>query len=946
MPSAPLRSQVGVGGVGYGSFVGRRAELAVLSHELAHARLVTLTGPGGVGKSRLAREVAGRVTDRFAGGVVLVELEGVSDPALVLDAVAGEVLGRQPATNVESAVVHALAGCETLLVLDDCERLAAGVGVLVESLVRSCPGLRVLATSQRVLHLGGEHVFRLGPLAVPGEHGLGLEALLACEAVELFVGHARAARPGLVVDDSAASAIARLCRHLDGLPLALELAAAWAGTLSLEQLADAVEVGMPFPGWEIGRPGSARHHSIDAALGWSFGLLSPGERRVLEALSVFVGGADLDAVASVLDGTGVSSRLVGCLSGLVDRSVVLTSVAYGVARFDLLGVVRRHVRNGLQREGRLEGLARRHLAWCVGMVAGAEEALIGGRGQAGLLELLAGEQVNLRAALGFALDAGDAEAAGTLACGLWRFWELRGQLWEGRRWLGRVLTATGPLPTGLRVHLLDGLGMLAWRQGDHATATPALEEALVLAKDAGEAHEAARIANHLGLVALFAGEVDLAGRHFERSRAELGRLDSPGEAALVSANLALVAIEGGRLEQACQLLDAAVATQAALGDRHGRAVSLLHRAIARYYLEDRHCGRDDACEAAQVFVELGDERSLAFALLVLAATLAGLRPVLALELAGLAAGLEERVGVGVPANWGARVKSALAPARAAVGVLADEIMRRGAAMEPADAVVRASTVSMGEPGGLTVEPWASVKTLGHFEVRRGGRPVHLAPQVALVVKLVVAAGQAVHVEQAMETLWPEVDPERGRRRLRNVLARLHRAAGPIVVRAGHELVVAPGVTLDTQRFEAEARQAVIALTSGSDGPAARSQARAATRLYSGDFLAEERYEPWATGTRERLRRFRLRLLDAWATAAAAEGEQAEAEACLRVGIESDPTDDGRYLSLARLLAASGRPAAAAAVLSRAQAVAEELGLPASPAVAALEAVLRATPPEA
>ncbi len=239
-----------------------------------------------------------------------------------------------------------------------------------------------------------------------------------------------------------------------------------------------------------------------------------------------------------------------------------------------------------------------------------------------------------------------------------------------------------------------------------------------------------------------------------------------------------------------------------------------------------------------------------------------------------------------------------------------------------------------------------MKTLGHFEVRRGGRPVHLAPQVALVVKLVVAAGQAVHVEQAMETLWPEVDPERGRRRLRNVLARLHRAAGPIVVRAGHELVVAPGVTLDTQRFEAEARQAVIALTSGSDGPAARSQARAATRLYSGDFLAEERYEPWATGTRERLRRFRLRLLDAWATAAAAEGEQAEAEACLRVGIESDPTDDGRYLSLARLLAASGRPAAAAAVLSRAQAVAEELGLPASPAVAALEAVLRATPPEA
>ena len=934
----PQRSQEGPGRLGESDFVGRQVELAALSEELAHARLVTVTGPGGVGKSRLARQTARRVSERLARRVVLVDLEGLGEPALALEALAGAVLGQHAATDLHSAVVRALSEGETLLLLDGCERLVAGVKGLVEALLRACPGLRVLATSQRVLGLASEHVFRLGPLAVPEAGELGRESLLAYGAVELFAAQARAACPGLAIDDSGAAAIARICRHVDGLPLALELVAPSAKRLSLEQLADAVEEGVA-PAGSGGRPaGPARHRSLETALEWSFGLLSERERRLLEVLSVFVGGADLAALASLPARVGVRPGLVECLAGLVEKSVVSMSVAHGVARYDLLGVVRRHVQAGLERKGRLEGLARLQLAWCSELVAGAEEALISGPHQARFLELVAGEQANLRAALGFALEAGDEKAAGALACQLWRFWELRGQLSEGRHWLERVL-AQGSLPAGLRAHLLDGLGMLAWRQGDHLVATAALEEALVLARSSGEAREAARLGNHLGLVALFAGEVALAGRRFEHSRAELERLGSPGEVAAISANLALVAIEEGRLEEACQLLGAAVAAQVALGDRHGRATSLLHRAIARYYLEDHHCGRDDACEAAAVFLELGDERSLAFCLLVLSATLAGQLPVVALELAGLAAALEERVGIRLPVGWDARVELALAPAREALGAKADEIERRGAALEPAVAVARASAGQLGEPAGPEKEPWASVETLGRFEVRRRGQRVHLAPQVALLLKLVVAEGGLLHVEQAVEELWPGVESERGRRRLRNVLARLHRSAGPIVVRAGQELVLAGGVGLDSERFEAAARQAVLALTAGEDGPAARRQARAAARLYGGEFLPEERYELWAASARERLRRFRLRLLDAWAAAARAEGVEAEAEACLRVGIESDPTDEGRYLSLAGLLAGAGRLAAAAAVLSRARAMAEELGLPFSPAVAALESTL-------
>ena len=936
----PLAS-LGAAGSERTGFVGRRTELAAVSAELEHARLVTVTGPGGVGKSRLVREVARRAQDRLASRVVFVELEGVSDPSLVVEVVA-EALGQRAASDVDAAVVRMLAGTETLLILDGCEHLVAGVHTLVEFLLRACPGLRMVTTSQQVLRLAGEHVIALGPLPVPGEQRLTPHALLAYGAAELFVVHARAACQDLVLDDSAAAAVARVCRHLDGLPLALELVAPMARVLSLEQLAAALEEGMLFS--EDLTLGPARHRSMSAALAWSFALLSPGERRLLESLSVFTGGADVEALARVSSGASAPRReVVETLARLADKSLVAVTIGEGesVPRHDLLGVVRRHIQADLEQEGRLEGLARRHLAWCLDMVAGAEEGLISGPHQARWLDSLAREQGNIRAALGFALDVGDVTAAAALARDLWRFWELRGQLSEGRRWLERVLGA-GQLPVDLKAHLLDGAGMLAWRQGDYKIATSVLEEALELLSDSGDQLEAARIGHHLGLVWLFAGKATLAERLFRQCISDLELLDSPGEAALVSTNLALVAIEEGCFDYARQLLDAALAIQVALGDRHGRAVSLLHRSIAHYYLGDSHCAREDAHEAARVFFKLGDERSLAFALLALAAALARRRPPLALELAGLAARLGEQVGVGLPAGWDARVESALAPARAALGAFAHELMRKGACMDPAVALIEAEALD--EPSPTGEEPWGSVETLGRFQVRRYGRPVHLAPQAARLVKFVAAAGHPVPVEQVMETLWPEVEPGRGRRRLRNVLSRVHRAAGSIVAREGEALTLAKGVVLDAARFEAEADRALVLLTTGEPGSGARRQLQVAAGLYSGNFLPEDLYEPWTTSTRERLQRRWLRLVDVWASAALAEGDQAEAEQCLRAGIEADPTDEGRYLSLARLLADSGRPAAAAAVLSRARTMAAELGVPVSTGVTQLEGALGLRPP--
>lgn len=923
------------------ALVGRRRDLARLAEALAHARLVTVTGPAGVGKSRLVREWAKRAAGTPAGGraglgpVALIDLEAVSDPELVAGVVAA-ALGQPAGRGGQAELARALAGTRTTLVLDGCDGLADAIGALAGFLLPACPGLRVLVTSQAVLHLGGEHVLRLDPLAVPepdpwsGE----VDALMGFEAARLFVALARLARPDLELDRAGARAVARICRQVGGLPLALELVAPGARRLPLDRLADALEEATADPAAPPG--GIARPSDLDAALGWSLGSLTAGERQVLEALAVFPGGSAAEALVAVSGSAGTGrAELIAALCALVDKSVVALSATTGAARYDLLGVLRQSLRADLARTGRLEPLARRQLGWFSAWAAGAEEALISGSAQMGWLGLLASEETNLRAALGFALGAGDAEAAAGLARSLWRYWELRGALSEGRHWLGRVL-AMDRVPARHRAHLLDGLGMLAWRQGDLGPAETALEEAADLAGRCGEALLGARVLNHLGLVALFGGRSGPARELFERSRADLARLDAPGEAALAAANLGLVAVEEGRLVDACRLLDAAVAVQVALGDRHGEAISRLHRSIAQYYLGDGSCCLEEARHAAGVFLELGDERSLGFALLVVACVLAGERPSLSVEIFGLAAAVQERIGVCPPPGWMERVDAALAPARAALGAAWDALMRRGAAMEPADALARSGAEGLAGPPDPGGEPWASVETLGRFRVCRHGRPVRLAPQAARLVKLVAAGRGAAHVEQVMESLWPEVDPDVGRRRLRNVLARLHREAGPVVVREDQALVLADGVAMDAQAFETEARQAVLALTGGDHGPAARGRARAAARLYRGDFLAEERYEPWASAPRERLARIRLRLLDAWAHAAAQAGEPAEAEACWRVAIEADPTDEGRYLGLARLLAGSERPAAAAAVLARARAMAEELGVRPSPALEELD----------
>lgn len=927
-------------GVGQVGFVGRRAELSRLATALEHARIVTVTGPGGAGKSVLAREAVKRERTRFAGSVLVVSLDGVDDPDAVVEAAVGD-LGRRAGAGVMDAAA-VIGSREVLLVLDGCEHIAQKVGRLAASLITSCSGLRVLATSQHRLHATGEHVVPLGPLELPPHGVTDPSAVLSYDAVELFVRHARHARPDLLLDERSVAAVARTCRHLEGAPLALELVAPLVGEMDLESLASAVEGEVIFPGRRT--EGPERHRSLDAVLGWSLSLLSQGERRLLEELSAFPGGADAESLVAAAESEGVSrTQVVEDLGTLAGKSIVLVDLSSTVARFDLPGMVRRHVRAALERDGRLAELERLQLDWCLEITSGAEDALVTGPGQAGWLDRLEREHANLCAALDFALRERDAPAAAKLASSMWRFWELRGRLREGRGRLEKVLAVT-PEACELRSHLLDGLGMIAWRQGDHDGAREALEAALACAVASGNDHEASRVRNHLGLVHLFGGSSQVAGAMFEQSRKELERLDMPGEAALASANLSLVAVLEGRFAEACDLADASLAVHAALGDRHGRAISLLHRAIACYFLGDVPCSQAQAREAAGVLCELGDERSAAFAILALAGSLAVEQPVVSLKLAGLAASMAESVGVTVPAGWDARIDAALAPAMSAAGAEAAELIASGRGMDPGSLLAQVEVLSSAKRhagASYEVPGKVMVTTLGGFQVRRDGWQVRLAPQAARLVKVVISAGHPVHVEQVIEALWPEVDLQTGRRRLRNLLSKVRLAGGAIVGREADTLFLTAEVQVDAASFSALASAATGSTRSAGDGVSVRRLLRQAAKLYTGDFLPEDPYELWAGPVRERLRRQWLRVLDTLATEARDEGDVDEAEECLRAGIEADPNDESRYIALAELLAACRRPGAALAVLARARAAAAELELPVSPSVVDLEERLRA-----
>lgn len=587
--------------------IDRADELAAVGALLGRggARIVTLTGPGGIGKSRLALQAAAEALDAFPDGAWFVPLAAVKDPALVLPALATALGVREGGGEPLAATVAAhLAGRRLLAVLDNVEQVL-GAGPDLVALLEACPGLTLVVTSRSPLRVRGEHEVGVGPLALPAgaERGDGPDdvgdraiasgggepaaaaAIAASPAVMLFVSRAQAMAADFSLTEDNAAAVAEICRRLDGMPLAIELAAARARLLPPEALLKRLEGRLPQLGGAL-RDLPARQQTLAATLDWSHALLAPAQRALFRRLAVFRGGWTID-LAEAVCAAGVETDPAGPgervdvfedLTALADMSLIQPVPGHGDARFTMYRVVAEYAAERLAEAGEADAVARRHAA---AMTALADQDLRHsvGEAQADRLDRLAAEHANLSAALEWLIARGDGEAALALGADLWRYWYLRGHLREGRGLLARALACPTAAPAGeARARVANGLGVLAWLQGDFAAARASLVEARDLAASLGDDARVLRINHNLGIVAVDEGDLATAADLAEANLAIARRLgDRHAEASVLHA-LGVVAAEQAESETARARFTEALAIQRAIDDREGAGASLINLA--------------------------------------------------------------------------------------------------------------------------------------------------------------------------------------------------------------------------------------------------------------------------------------------------------------------------------------------------------------------------------
>jgi predicted ATPase/class 3 adenylate cyclase len=485
------------------SFVGRESEVSVLAKHLADSRLVTLLGSGGSGKTRLALQVAAERVERHADGVWLAELAPWADPHLVPAALAA-VLGvrEEPGKRLLETLEAWAAERDVLLVLDNCEHVVAAAAELAGRLLRAGPGVRVLATSREALGLAAEQVVAVPPLRLPQagpESALSLEVLFESEAVRLFLERARSVRPDLELGPEHAAAVARICTRLDGIPLALELAARRVRALSLPELAERLDQRLAFLSGGA-RGAEARHQTLRAAIDWSHDLLRNDERVLFRRLGVFAGGFDREAAETVCAGPYDTLDLI---VALVDKSLVVANEVAGVTRYRMLETVRDYALERLA-EAREDGATRSaHLAWALHLVERGAPTRSRGLPREWVDRLDAAHD-NLRVALDHAGNH-DPEAGLRLAAALRPFWRLRGHWHEGRARLEAALARSGGAPPLLRAKALVGAADLAESQGDTKPAVALAEEARQIFHRLGDGAGEAECCWKLGNVAMMRG---------------------------------------------------------------------------------------------------------------------------------------------------------------------------------------------------------------------------------------------------------------------------------------------------------------------------------------------------------------------------------------------------------------------------------------------------------
>lgn len=964
-------------------FVGREAEIAALLAAVRRNRLLSVVGPGGSGKTRLAHAVR----DRFAAAgeqpTWWVPLAQLDRPALLLSAVADAVrVVEVPGQSLAEVIVGQLREQGGLLVLDNCEHLVADCAALVAELMRACPALRILTTSREPLAAAGETTWWLEGLSVPAELPAPRAVDLAgSQAVQLFTDRARLVLPDFAVTDANAADVARLCRRLDGMPLALELAAARLRMLPLPRIVawldDAVSLLVT-----TGRDVPARQATLRATLDWSHDLLPAAERDLFARLSVFRGGFTLGAAAAVAgDDTGTLATLE-LLGRLVDKSLVQARTDGIEERYRLLEVVRQYAAEHLgDRSGTT---AIRHACFMLELAERAEHNLVGAELRL-WLDRLHRDRNNIRAALSWSRHH-DPGLGVRLAGALGRYWRLSGQYAEGRQWLAAAVSATDDATApAARAKALTALGTLEFLQCEYDQATARLAQARQLYALIGDDRGSAAALQSLGSIAREQGRYAEARGH-HREVLAIGR--HRGDAAAVARAIKSMGFTSwleGDYPVAVESSSDAVRRFRELGDDDGLAGALVDLAAATFRSGDPDAARPLLRQSLAIADRLGLQEGTAWAQeqlgLIAAAhgdrteavtllrhslavhqelgdrwrtasvldALAGLHadPADSARLLAAAARLREMIGTPLPpcdrADHERRtraVSAALSPARL------ERARLQGRALSVEQAVTAALTGTCEPPertAAALTAPEFVVRALGRGLVAVAGRPLtpedwtYAKPRELLFYLLTRRGGRKAEIGLA---LWPEASGIELRNSFHTCLKFLRRALGDAasVRYAGGTYQVEPVLPM---RFDVEEfRTAVTAAREHGGAPAAIDALTEAAAHYPGDFLSDVPAGAWAEPHREELRREYEYVLRTLGGLLARENRFAEAAEVFARLVAHDPLLEAAHRGLMRCHAALGDRGRALRVYERLVALlAEQLGVPPSPETAQLHARL-------
>jgi len=607
------------------SFIGRDREIDEVKRLLPTTALLTLHGPGGCGKTRLAFQVAADLIEQYADGVWGAELAALSDPGLVPKAVATALaVPEQPGRPLTETLKDSLRRKSLLLVLDNCEHLVSACAELAGTLLRTCPTLRLLATSREPLGLPGEIVWDVPSLSVPEPSRVPASVDVGrFDGIRLFVERAATSKPGFALTKGNAAAVAQVCSQLEGIPLAIELAAARVRVLTIEQIAARLDDRFRLLTGG-GRTALPRHQTLRATMDWSYGLLSEQERTVLRRLSVFAGGWTVEAAEAVCTAPGIdAASVLDLLTSLADKSLVIVDAQGGEARYRLLETVRQYGWARLVEANEAAEIRKRHRNWYLEFAERAEPKLLGPE-QVVWLERLEIEHDNLRAALEWSMARGDvAEDGLRLAVTLRRFWELHGHFTEGRRWLEGFLAQSPAAPTSLRGAALNGAGILAYRQGDYEQVSTQCTEALAICEGSGDKRGTAEALHFLAHLLQVKGDYARATEMMERSVALYREADDTAGTANSVDCLGEIARSRGDYGAAATLTGEALALYTKAGNVRGRAHTLHNLGYIALRHRDTKRARALFQESLGLARGQGIDRDVVFALAGLVGASAG-----------------------------------------------------------------------------------------------------------------------------------------------------------------------------------------------------------------------------------------------------------------------------------------------------------------------------------